>query len=78
MVRFELLPCGTNPPHTHPRASELLFLVSGGPLLAGFVDTSGHDGTRPLIYNSRSLIIQRGHQADPYEIEQIMKVGVAE
>jgi quercetin dioxygenase-like cupin family protein len=41
VVRFELLPCGTNPPHTHPRASELLFLVSGGPLLAGFVDTSG-------------------------------------
>ncbi|CAM6039182.1 unnamed protein product, partial [Sphagnum compactum] len=41
VVRFELVPCGTNPPHTHPRASELLFLISGGPLLAGFVDTSG-------------------------------------
>ncbi|KAI5310993.1 hypothetical protein L3X38_026282 [Prunus dulcis] len=29
---------GVNPPHTHPRAAELLFLV-GGSLEVGFVDT---------------------------------------
>ncbi|GAQ83173.1 hypothetical protein KFL_001380150 [Klebsormidium nitens] len=41
LVRFNLRPCGQNPPHTHPRASEVIFLISGGPLLVGFVDTTG-------------------------------------
>ncbi len=40
-VRFVLVPCGVNVPHTHPRATELLNVVSGGPLLVGWVDTSG-------------------------------------
>lgn len=41
-------PPGTvNPPHTHPRASELLFLVVGS-LEVGFVDTSNHLFTQKL------------------------------
>jgi quercetin dioxygenase-like cupin family protein len=40
-VRFELTPCGANVAHSHPRATELLTLVSGGPLQVGFVDTRG-------------------------------------
>ncbi|KAJ7299050.1 hypothetical protein O6H91_Y316300 [Diphasiastrum complanatum] len=40
-VQFKMLPCGINLPHTHPRATELLTLVSGGPIEVGFVDTSG-------------------------------------
>ncbi|CAM6049893.1 unnamed protein product [Sphagnum compactum] len=40
-VRFVLVPCGVNVPHTHPRATELLNVVSGGPLLVGWVNTSG-------------------------------------
>ncbi|KAJ7523219.1 hypothetical protein O6H91_18G041800 [Diphasiastrum complanatum] len=40
-VQFKLVPCGINLPHTHPRASELLTLVEGGPIQAGFVDTHG-------------------------------------
>ncbi|XP_024527002.1 putative germin-like protein 2-1 [Selaginella moellendorffii] len=40
-VHFNMVPCGVNLPHTHPRASELLTLVSGGPLQVGFVDTAG-------------------------------------
>ncbi|KAF6156796.1 hypothetical protein GIB67_033265 [Kingdonia uniflora] len=31
---------GVNPPHTHPRAAELLFLVEGTSLEVGFVDTT--------------------------------------
>ncbi|KAM1100309.1 hypothetical protein FF1_006740 [Malus domestica] len=31
----------TNPPHTHPRSAELLFLV-GGTLEVGFVDTKNN------------------------------------
>ncbi|CAK9860167.1 unnamed protein product [Sphagnum jensenii] len=41
VVRFELLPCGVNVPHTHPRASELVSLISGGPMQVGFIDTAG-------------------------------------
>ncbi|GLJ36182.1 hypothetical protein SUGI_0726140 [Cryptomeria japonica] len=40
-VRFKMVPCGVNLPHTHPRASEMLTLISGGPLQVGFVDTQG-------------------------------------
>ncbi|KAJ7525620.1 hypothetical protein O6H91_17G059400 [Diphasiastrum complanatum] len=40
-VQFKMVPCGINLPHTHPRAAELLTLVSGGPLQVGFVDTNG-------------------------------------
>ncbi|KAL8551875.1 hypothetical protein ACS0TY_000790 [Phlomoides rotata] len=41
-------PPGTvNPPHTHPRASELLFLVLGS-LEVGFVDTTNHLFTQTL------------------------------
>ncbi|GLJ58861.1 hypothetical protein SUGI_1481040 [Cryptomeria japonica] len=36
-VRFKMVPCGAN----LPRASEMLTLISGGPLQVGFVDTQG-------------------------------------
>ncbi|GLJ48652.1 hypothetical protein SUGI_1026440 [Cryptomeria japonica] len=39
---------GLNPPHTHPRASELLYLVNGS-LLVGLVDTTGKLFTQTLI-----------------------------
>jgi hypothetical protein len=42
IVRFKMVPCGSNLPHTHPRASEVLSLLSGGPLQVGFVDTTGN------------------------------------
>jgi quercetin dioxygenase-like cupin family protein len=37
MTRLDFLPQGLNVPHWHPRASEVLFVVSG-PLQVGFVD----------------------------------------
>lgn len=41
-------PAGTtNPPHTHPRSAELLFLVDGS-LQAGFVDTTNKLFTQTL------------------------------
>lgn len=40
-TQFKMKPCGVNLPHTHPRASEMLTLISGGPLQVGFVDTEG-------------------------------------
>ncbi|EFJ28069.1 hypothetical protein SELMODRAFT_411562 [Selaginella moellendorffii] len=53
-VHFNMVPCGVNLPHTHPRASELLTLVSGGPLQVGFVDTAGTSGGALLMIPDRS------------------------
>lgn len=52
VVQFKMIPCGENLPHTHPRATELLSLISGGPLQAGFVDIKGSD-----IFNRDHIII---------------------
>ncbi|CAM0885130.1 unnamed protein product [Alopecurus aequalis] len=40
MSRVDYAPSGTNPPHTHPRATEILFVLEGS-LDVGFVTTSG-------------------------------------
>jgi len=50
IVRFKMVPCGSNLPHTHPRASEVLSLLSGGPLQVGFVDTSGNHAVNTSSY----------------------------
>ncbi|MCO5581100.1 hypothetical protein L7F22_034976 [Adiantum nelumboides] len=42
MVRFRLVPCGCQLAHHHPRATEILSMVSGGPLQVGFIDTKGN------------------------------------
>jgi hypothetical protein len=34
---FELAPCGINLPHIHPRASELIYVISADNLQVGFV-----------------------------------------
>ncbi|KAF3533469.1 hypothetical protein DY000_02043813 [Brassica cretica] len=44
LVRIDFTPGGQNPPHTHPRATEILVLVEGT-LLVGFV-TSNQDNNR--------------------------------
>ncbi|VVB01146.1 unnamed protein product [Arabis nemorensis] len=44
LVRIDYEPNGQNPPHTHPRASEIL-VVQQGTLLVGFV-SSNQDGNR--------------------------------
>uniref|UniRef100_A0ACD5X9E1 Uncharacterized protein n=1 Tax=Avena sativa TaxID=4498 RepID=A0ACD5X9E1_AVESA len=40
MSRIDYVPWGVNPPHTHPRATEMLFVLEGS-LDAGFVTTAG-------------------------------------
>ncbi|GMN25859.1 hypothetical protein TIFTF001_001089 [Ficus carica] len=44
LVRIDYAPYGQNPPHTHPRATEILVVVEGT-LYAGFV-SSNQDGNR--------------------------------
>eukprot|EP00249_Psilotum_nudum_P032700 c48603_g1_i1 orf=1-510(-) len=58
-VRFRMVPCGCNLPHTHPRASEILTLLSGGPLQVGFVDTNGTSHIN-ILYSGDVTLFPRG------------------
>ncbi|KAF3968045.1 hypothetical protein CMV_008014 [Castanea mollissima] len=64
-------PTGTpNPPHIHPRASELLFLIQGT-LLVGFVDTTNKLFTQTLqtgdIFVFPKGLVHFQYNADPQE-----------
>ena len=48
LVRIDYAPYGQNPPHSHPRASEI-FVVLEGQLLAGFVTSNQADGSNRLF-----------------------------
>jgi hypothetical protein len=54
-----MVPCGSNLPHTHPRASEVLSLLSGGPLQVGFVDTTGASFI-DILYPGDLTVFPRG------------------
>jgi oxalate decarboxylase/phosphoglucose isomerase-like protein (cupin superfamily) len=41
MVLVNLEPCAINPPHTHPRATELIYMISGKDLRTAFVEENG-------------------------------------
>ncbi|RZS20348.1 hypothetical protein BHM03_00052848 [Ensete ventricosum] len=45
MVRIDYVPKGLNPPHTHPRATEILTVIEGQ-LYVGFVTSNTDDGNR--------------------------------
>ena len=47
-VRIDYAPYGQNPPHTHPRGSEILTVVEGT-LLVGFVTSNQADGSNRLF-----------------------------
>eukprot|EP00253_Pinus_taeda_P008966 PITA_08966 len=59
IVRFKMVPCGSNLPHTHPRATEVLSLLYGGPLQVGFVDTTGASHI-DILYPGDITVFPRG------------------
>ncbi|GAQ79043.1 hypothetical protein KFL_000230230 [Klebsormidium nitens] len=56
---FAIRPCGQTLPHTHPRASEIVYVISGGPVLFGFVDTN-HTAHLNLLRAGEMTVIPRG------------------
>ncbi|XP_023003803.1 germin-like protein subfamily 1 member 13 [Cucurbita maxima] len=61
MVRIDFIPQGINPPHTHPRATEILTLLEGT-LLVGFV-SSNQDGNRlfsKVLYKGDVFVFPEG------------------
>jgi quercetin dioxygenase-like cupin family protein len=54
---FKLGPCGTVPPHTHPRASEHI-VVTTGRLKVGFVEESGGRGVIQSVIGAGETWVQ--------------------
>ncbi|KAL5552388.1 hypothetical protein UlMin_002564 [Ulmus minor] len=48
LVRIDYAPYGLNPPHTHPRGTEILVVVEGT-LYVGFVTSNQQDGSNKLF-----------------------------
>ncbi|KAL5552385.1 hypothetical protein UlMin_002561 [Ulmus minor] len=48
LVRVDYAPYGLNPPHTHPRGTEILVVVEGT-LYVGFVTSNQQDGSNKLF-----------------------------
>ncbi|GFY91342.1 RmlC-like cupins superfamily protein [Actinidia rufa] len=61
IARVDYAPYGLNPPHIHPRASEMLFVLEGS-LYAGFV-TSDEDNNRlftKVLYPGDAFVVPQG------------------
>ncbi|KAH7850370.1 hypothetical protein Vadar_031737 [Vaccinium darrowii] len=58
MARIEFAPSGLNPPHTHPRASEILFVLYGQ-LDVGFITTTNVLVTK-TIYQGQIFTFPKG------------------
>eukprot|EP00386_Alphamonas_edax_P008725 GDKI01028406.1.p1 GENE.GDKI01028406.1~~GDKI01028406.1.p1 ORF type:complete len:291 (+),score=36.81 GDKI01028406.1:79-951(+) len=58
-----LPPCSISPPHIHPRSSEIIYVINGGSIEVGFVQSVA--GQRKVVSNPISLghitVIPRAH-----------------
>lgn len=80
VIQFRMLPCGENLPHTHPRATELLSMISGGPLQAGFVDTKGeHLQFQTLLpdHKSAPMAHEALHIDSHMQIDDLSKIIIS-
>lgn len=60
-ARIDIAPGGVNPPHTHPRAAELILLAEGS-LYVGFVSSNGANNTlfATILQAGELFVIPRG------------------
>ena len=56
MVRIDYAPYGENPPHIHPRASEILIVLEGT-LLAGFVTSNPENRLINKVLNKGDFFV---------------------
>ncbi|KAH8923509.1 RmlC-like cupin [Atractiella rhizophila] len=57
---FALGPCGDIPPHSHPRGSEIMFLVSGGPMRFGISLEAGGPTVYEYLRIGQSITLPQG------------------
>ena len=72
--RVDLAPGGLNPPHTHPRSSELV-LVLKGQMLVGFV-TTGNVFFSKTVKAGESFVIPRGLTHFQYNVGEGKAVAI--
>lgn len=56
MVRLDFVPGGVNPPHTHPRATEILTLLEGS-LEVGFVTSNPGNSLMSRVLNQGDVFV---------------------
>ncbi|EES05076.1 hypothetical protein SORBI_3004G148300 [Sorghum bicolor] len=56
MVRIDYAPSGMNPPHTHPRATEILTVLEGS-LLVGFVTSNPNNTLVAKVLNKGDVFV---------------------
>ncbi|KAI8920065.1 RmlC-like cupin domain-containing protein [Powellomyces hirtus] len=60
MTLILLEPCGINLPHTHPRASEGLYVVSGDKVLLGVVEENGSKVILNNLHKGETTAVPQG------------------
>jgi len=60
MAIGQLAPCGMNTPHTHPRATEFLYLASSGQLQTGFIEENGARFVINTLSQGQGTIFPKG------------------
>lgn len=68
----EILPCGLNQPHTHPRATELLYVVDGS-FIIGIVDSLGNNFNQ-ITYKGELFVVPQGQIH--YEVNQNSTISI--
>jgi oxalate decarboxylase/phosphoglucose isomerase-like protein (cupin superfamily) len=59
MAVAQIGPCGLNTPHTHPRATELLYLVTGE-MESGFIEENGARFVKNAMTKGQGTLIPQG------------------
>lgn len=59
MTIAQMEPCGMNTPHTHPRATEILYLVSGE-MEAGFIEENGARFVKNTLTAGQGTVFPHG------------------
>ncbi|KAJ3195974.1 hypothetical protein HK101_010480 [Irineochytrium annulatum] len=75
MTLIQLEPCGINEPHTHPRASEAIYVISGDDVQIGFIEENGAKVILNELHTGQSTFIPQG--AIHFEINMSCKPAVA-
>ncbi|KAI3959459.1 hypothetical protein MKW98_019049 [Papaver atlanticum] len=79
MVRIDYAPYGLNPPHTHPRATEILVVLEGT-LKVGFVTSNSPDGNKlftKLLYKGDVFVFPIGLIHFQYNVGKTPAVAIA-
>ncbi|KAI3854483.1 hypothetical protein MKX03_003298 [Papaver bracteatum] len=79
MVRIDYAPYGLNPPHTHPRATEILVVLEGT-LEVGFVTSNSPDGNKlfkKLLYKGDVFVFPIGLVHFQYNVGKKPAVAIA-